>query len=136
LDVTVPGPCFFKRDDLIEWAEKTGRKSALPFLFPEDRDAAQTESVACEPPKPRERTGTTRSDALNKAIKAAHAALLKRHKHEPTAEEICTYLRDDPTGVVLDHKDGVLVWVDACGKLHDIKHKAVANRLTRIRKLC
>jgi hypothetical protein len=134
LDVTVPGPCFFKRDDLREWAEATGRRCDAPFLFPEDREAVQTESVASEPLKPRERTGTTRSDALDKAVKAARAALLKRRKREPTAKEVCVYLQDDPTGVVDDHDDGVLMWVDGNGKMHNTTHKSVANRLTRIRK--
>jgi hypothetical protein len=106
----------------------------LPFLFPEYREAAQTESVNSEPPKRRERTGTTRSDALDGAIKAARAALLKRHGCEPSAEAVCVHLEDDPTGVVVDHTDTALTWGDARGNLHDTARKTVANRLTRIRK--
>lgn len=84
--------------------------------------------------KRRERTGTTRSDALDKAIKAARTALLKRHKREPTAGEVCIYLHDDPTGTVVDHKDGALVWEDGQRKLQDTAHKTISNRLTKIRK--
>jgi hypothetical protein len=37
LPIHVPGEQFYKRVDLREWAERTGQRAAMPFLFPEDR---------------------------------------------------------------------------------------------------
>ena len=83
--------------------------------------------------KRRSRTGTTRSDALDKAIKAALATLRKRLKREPKTEEVVRYLEDDPTGTVVDSKPDALVWEGEDGRCHDIKRRTIANRLTKIR---
>ena len=42
----IPGDKFFERDALRQWAEKTGQRALMPFLFPEDREPEGAESPA------------------------------------------------------------------------------------------
>ncbi|WP_295586880.1 hypothetical protein [uncultured Lamprocystis sp.] len=39
------GILYCKRADLRKWAERTGQRSAMPFLFPEDRTEAAEPAV-------------------------------------------------------------------------------------------
>jgi hypothetical protein len=45
----------FRRSDLRDWAERTGRRFAMPFLFPEDREAPQ-DTPEAQPPQQGEYT--------------------------------------------------------------------------------
>ena len=81
-------------------------------------------------------SGRTRVVGIRKAIEAADAVLIARLHRAPEAQEVFDYLAEhDETGTVVDHKHGVLIWVDSNGKLHDQTFKAMRNLLSDIRRV-
>lgn len=73
LPVHIPGDQFYSFDGLREWAERTGQREAMPFLFPEDR-TTQLEPQASQKPTKEPGTVTTREEP---AVLDILGALLK-----------------------------------------------------------
>lgn len=42
---TIRGEQFFKREDLRSWADETGQRQLMPFLFPEGREQSNTDDA-------------------------------------------------------------------------------------------
>lgn len=81
-----PGPKLFKRDDLREWAERTGRRA--PFLFPEDRASSETKDPA---------TLSTREET---ACLKILAAIIEKAYGPGTIEDLKKQ-RSDKFGIIL-----------------------------------
>jgi hypothetical protein len=78
---------------------------------------------------------TERRDRLAVAIGAALNALRGKLKTEPTAGDVFDYLADhDETGIIEDSNDSFLWWKTSYGGSGKTSRKALANRLTGIKR--
>lgn len=77
----------------------------------------------------------TRKDRLTVAIETAIARLSPNRERWPSTREIFDYLvKNDETGTVIDFTDDRLIWETVSGEPRDIKLRALADRLTRLKK--
>lgn len=114
--------------------DKNGAEVSIIYRGTLDDVRIDAASLAALAPaaKPREQG---RRDRLTVAIEAALSALRKNGMPSPTAGDVFDYLAEnDETGIVVDSTEKKLTWQTSEEHLKDTSRKALANRLTGLRK--
>lgn len=94
----------------------------------------QSDAPLSETERAQPKTKRTRITRLRAAAEAARTVLLKKLGREPSVDELFSYLADhDETGIIVDQRMDVLVWVDTKGNFQETGRKALGSMLGNIR---